>query len=128
MASAQYIRSPTGGVPVNPRTWGDRLLRRRHQRVRLEPAVQSRVLPNGQINGELYTARATRGNVKAQVIHSGTTKHPRGSTYLLHPFTNGGVAGQMPMRMYQPRLRMVGDGPSPSTLATARPIEPLEAV
>lgn len=122
MTSAQRA-----GASVYPRTWGDRLLGRIHQRVRLEPATQTQVFPNGEIDGELYTARATRGNIKARVIRGGTYKHPKGSTYLLHPFSKGGVEGQMPMRMYMPRLKLVGDGPSPSTLATARPPEPPEA-
>lgn len=120
--------SATGGAPAKPLTWGDRVLRRRIRVLQIEPCTQSRRIiqdaSDSPIDGELYTDRCTRGNLRTTVLKGGTPKHPLGSTFLLHPFTGGskgaGPGNGLPMRALVPKRRSIGDAEAPATEVTAR--------
>ncbi|KKN83828.1 hypothetical protein LCGC14_0294810 [marine sediment metagenome] len=115
------VGNDTGGAARKPNTWGDRLLQRRHHRVRVEPVVQTRRLVDDikdtGVDGELYTARCTRGNLKTVVLRGGTTKRPNGSRYLSHPFSHDG-GETLPMRVMAPARRNTGAGEPENTLVT----------
>ena len=118
--------SPSGGAAPRPLTWGDRTLRRRVRVVRVEPCLQTRPMPGASegIDGELYTKRCTRGNLRAKVLRGGTFRCKTGETYLLHPFTGAskgaGAGNGLPMRTYLPKIRG-GQGPeAPATEVTVR--------
>ena len=51
------------------------------RRIRLEPCLQTRpsIMGNGEIDGELYTERWTRGNIRGYVVGTG-------ERLVLHPF------------------------------------------
>jgi hypothetical protein len=120
-AGQRPVGNDTGGAVQKPYTWGDRLLRRRHHRVRVEPVVQTRPLyaddSESDVDGELYTARCTRGNLKTVVLHGGTTKHPNGHRYLSHPFSHDG-GETLPMLVMAPRRRATGQSEPANTLVS----------
>ena len=130
---------PYGGVgstPYPPSTWGDRLLGSRAARVvRVEPCTQTRpIMPDASdspIDGELYTERFTRGNLRATVRRGGTPRYPVGSTRKLHPFTGSskgaGAANGLPARMYLGKRLPIGDAEPANTEVTARAFDEVAA-
>lgn len=76
-------------------TWGDTLMDSNQRRIRVEPMTQTRKLypeiKNSMVDGELYTDRYTRGNLRSRDMDTG-------DTFLLHPFTGG--FSPLPMRAY----------------------------
>ena len=77
-------------------TWGDNLVTDpSRRRIRIEPMTQTRKLypeiKNSVVDGELYTSRYTRGNLRARDMDTRVT-------FLLHPFAGG--FSPLPMRSY----------------------------
>jgi hypothetical protein len=50
----------------------------------IEPATQSRVRGDGEVDGELYTPRCTRGNLRGECKTCGAERQ-------FHPFASGAL-------------------------------------